>query len=158
MLYDNTTVTGSWIMLGDSNITAAYQQHKRVINNVSLAMPHAGVFAAARNSKNDILQPEELLGLGEYQVRASVVSPVVNVLCVNMNEDELAPLIYNKWPHAVTTPSLVPNQTFAWHGYEGENKPVPGQQYLNSTVVDDLFQWGEKYKRQPPVFPMVCFP
>jgi hypothetical protein len=75
-----------------------------------------------------------------------------------MNPTELKPLIYTEWPHALTKNSTIPNQKMAWPGYEGQNQPVPGQKYLNSTVVDDLFEWGEKYKRQPPIFPMVCFP
>jgi len=157
MLYDNTTVTGSWIMLNTSDITAAYREHNRVINNVSLAMPHAGVLAAAQNSENAILQPEELNGLGQYQVRASVASPVVNVLCVNMNKEELAPLIYSEWQHALTNTSTIPGQKVAWPGYEGDSQLVPGKKYINSTVVDDLFEWGENYQRQPPVFPMVYF-
>ena len=57
-LFDNTTVTGSWIdvqdMKNNSNI------FNRMVNNVSLAMPHSGVFAAAVNPVNQILQPQDL--------------------------------------------------------------------------------------------------
>jgi hypothetical protein len=81
MLYDNTTVTGPWILLNTSDITAAHQKYNRVINNVSLAMPHVGVLAAAQTPKNAILQSEDLAGVGQYSLRASVVSPAVNVLC-----------------------------------------------------------------------------
>lgn len=59
MLYDNTTVVGSWIH--EQNITALSQKFSnRIINNVSMAMPHAGVFSAARDPLNDILQPQDL--------------------------------------------------------------------------------------------------
>lgn len=58
MLYDNTTVQGSWIHV--YNTTERSETFKRIINNVSMAMPHAGVFSAARDPLNDILQPEDL--------------------------------------------------------------------------------------------------
>ncbi|TVY73150.1 hypothetical protein LSUE1_G006034 [Lachnellula suecica] len=155
MLYDNTTVTGSWILRDTSDVTVAHQKYNRVINNISLAMPHAGVLAAALNPRNAILQPDDLAGLGQYSLQASVVSPVVNVLCINMNKTELAPLVYVTWPNATTTNvSTVPGQKMAWPGYEGDSQVLPGKQYANSTVVDDLFWWGEKYGRQPPIFPM----
>lgn len=137
MLYDNTTVTGSWVQTNQSNVTAAYIQHNRIINNVTMSMPHAGVFSAAHDPKNGILQPEDLAGLGEYSLRASVVSPSVNVLCVNMDEAELEPLVLTLWPNGTT-----------WL--------QPGKLYPNSTVVDDIFEWGATYDRQPPYFPMVC--
>lgn len=138
MLFDNTTVTGSWVNTNDSNLTASYAQHNsRVIDNVTLSMPHAGVFTAARSQKNGILQPEELAGVGEYAIEASVVSPSLNVLCVDLTKAELAPLIYN---NSGPDPQL-----------------IPGKDYLNSTVVDDIFLWGQTHKRQPPMFPKVRY-
>ncbi|KUJ11412.1 uncharacterized protein LY89DRAFT_225149 [Mollisia scopiformis] len=158
MLFDNTTVVGSWVAANYSNITSAYEKYSRIVNNVTLSMPHAGLFAAARASKNGILQPEELAGVGEYNIEASVISPTVNVLCANMNKTEVAPLIYTTWPHAtVTNSSSMPGQVLAWPGYQDDIQLLSGQQYLNSTAADDVFEWGQKYKRQPPVFPMVGF-
>ena len=59
MLYYNTTVQGSWIHA--QNITELSKNFpNRIINNVSMAMPHAGVFAAARDPLNDIIQPQDL--------------------------------------------------------------------------------------------------
>lgn len=160
MLFDNTTVTGSWVATSTSNMTAASEQYGRIVNNVTMAMPHAGVFSAARNEKNGILQPEELEGVGEYAVRASVVSPALNVLCANLNSTELAPLIYVTWPNArATNSTTIPGQKLAANDYESDIQIMPGETYLNSTVVDDIFQWGAAYPdevRQPPVFPMVC--
>jgi hypothetical protein len=152
MLYENTTVTGSWVQANQSNITAAYIQHNRIINNVTMSMPHAGVFSAAHDSTNGILQPEDLAGVGEYSVRASVVSPSVNVLCVNMIDSELDPLIYSSWPNAIPSRSDVPGLQ---PGYQDGVQLLPGQLYLNSTVVDDIFEWGAAYDRQPPIFPIV---
>lgn len=119
-----------------------------------MSMPHAGVVSAAHDTKNGILQPQDLEGLGEYSIRASVVSPSVNVLCVNMEASELEPLIYVTWPNANTT-QTPDNQTMPWSGYQGDVQPLPGQTYLNSTAVDDIFEWGADFQRQPPVFPMV---
>lgn len=150
MLFDNTTVVGAWVATETSNLTLAYERYSRIVNNVTLSMPHAGLFAAARAAKNGILQPEELAGVGEYNVEAAVVSPTLNVLCANMNEKEIAPLVYTSWPHA----RLAPNSTMAWSGYQNEIQLLPGHDYLNSTVVDDIFEWGPN-KVQPPVFPMV---
>lgn len=101
-LYDNTTVTGSWVETASSNMTATYSKYSRLINNVTMSMPHPGVRSAALDEINGILQPEDLAGVGEYSVRASVVSPTINVLCVNMMESEVAPLIYTEWPNAKT--------------------------------------------------------
>jgi hypothetical protein len=159
MLYDNTTVQGNWVMANSSNMTASYDQFSRVVNNVTMSMPHAGVYAAALDPKNNIMQPSELDGVGGYSIRASVVSPAVNVLCVNMAIDELAPLVYTKWPNANLTNStqipgqLIPVDPIGWTN----DIPTMGSNgtWLNSTVVDDIFGWGEKYERRPPVFEMV---
>ncbi|KAJ4368921.1 hypothetical protein N0V83_006003 [Neocucurbitaria cava] len=77
LLYENTTVTAQWINI--INTTEVSKENGRVINDVSLAMPHSGVFAAARDQRNGILQPEELNSEGTYSLMASVASPVMNV-------------------------------------------------------------------------------
>lgn len=58
MMYDNTTVQGSWINV--KNMTDVSATYGRTVNNVSLAMPHSGVFAAARDPINGIMQPQDL--------------------------------------------------------------------------------------------------
>lgn len=58
LLHDNTTVTGSWI--NKVNMADVSARHGRIINNVTMAMPHSGVFAAAREPLNGILQPYDL--------------------------------------------------------------------------------------------------
>lgn len=156
MLFDNTTVLGSWVSLDTSNVGNSFKEHGRLVNNVSMSMAHSGVFAAARDTRNRILQPEDLDGVGEYFVRASVVSPSVNVMCVNMDAEEVAPLIYVTWPHARTNISTIPGQRVPQPDYDRDIHPELGREYLNSTAVDDIFEWGPKYGRQPPVFPMVC--
>jgi hypothetical protein len=156
MLFDNTTAIGSWIATNSSNMTASYEQYNRIVNNVTLAMPHAGIAAAAKAPKNGIVQPAELGGVGEYSLKASVVSSAVNVLCANVNETEIAPLICVTWPNAtILTSKDNPTQKLAPADYANDVQLLPGESYLNSTVVDDIFEWGSKYHRQPPVFPMV---
>ncbi|KAI0455950.1 hypothetical protein F5B21DRAFT_513748 [Xylaria acuta] len=149
-LFDNTTMDSSWIETANGDMTANFNAHKRVINNVTLAMPHAGVYAAATDPINGILQPSELMGLGEYSIRASVVSPVVNVMCVNMNEDELAPLVYTRWPNART--KNVTDISEQKIGVPDWGRDV-SQEWINHTVVDDIFKWGEgPTGRRPPAF------
>ncbi|CAL3966202.1 unnamed protein product [Diplocarpon coronariae] len=111
MLYDNTTVEKSWVAGNTSNMASAYEQFGRIVNNVTLSMPHAGLFAAARDPKNGVLQPEEL-------ARKLQAAP----------------------------------------NYQNEIQLVPGEEYLNVTVVDDIFGWVATYNRNPPVFPMVGLP
>ncbi|KAI9669243.1 MAG: hypothetical protein M1829_005120 [Trizodia sp. TS-e1964] len=144
LLYDNTTVEGSWIEV--KNQTQLSIDNKRGIVNVTMAMPHPGVFAAARDPINDILQPNELEGLGEYNIVASVPSPAVNILCAILTSDELDPFVYERWENA-TVPfnnTLWPNQI-----------PLASDdQWLNKTAVDDIFGFGKNKIRQP-VFPKV---
>jgi hypothetical protein len=143
LLYENTTVTGEWVNI--INTTVVSQEHGRVINNVSMAMPHSGVFSAARDERNGILQPEELNSEGTYSLRASVPSPVMNVLCVNMNEEELAPIVYDKWNNETVDIST-------WGNRPGIRDNATT---TNKTVVDDIFGWnttqGDTYN-YPPVF------
>ncbi len=58
MMYDNTTVIGSWIHAENMTELSA-KFGSRIINNVSMAMPHSGVFAAARDPMNNIVQPQD---------------------------------------------------------------------------------------------------
>ena len=57
-LNDNVTIIGSWIEAKD--MEAVSSVNKRVVNNVSMAFPHAGVFSAAHDPVNKILQPLDL--------------------------------------------------------------------------------------------------
>lgn len=58
MIFENTTVTSPWIDLEYSDVASNSEKHQRIINNVTLALPHAGVPGAAWDSVNNILQPE----------------------------------------------------------------------------------------------------
>jgi hypothetical protein len=143
LLYENTTVTAQWIDIVDTTETSRY--HGRVINNVSLAMPHAGVFAAARDPGNGILQPEELDSEGTYTLEASVPTPVMKVLCANLNREELAPLVFQTWTDEVVNATT-------WT----PEKLMARATTRNNTVVDDIFGWtkedNETMLDYPPVF------
>ncbi|KAI0388953.1 hypothetical protein F5Y17DRAFT_470059 [Xylariaceae sp. FL0594] len=154
-LYDNTTMESSWIETEYSDVNEAYRQHKRIINNATLAMPHPGVYAAATDPINGILQPDELLGVGQYKLEAAVVSPVINVLCVNMNKTELAPIVYTEWPQAHVQGTDIPGQTVGMPSIWSQDVPPSSPtEWYNRTVVDDIFRWGEEYNRRPPIFPL----
>ena len=135
---ENITVSATWIDI--QNTTELSIKNGRVVNQVSLAYPHAGVFQAAHDPRNNIIQPEELDGIGYYSLHASAPSPVINVMCANMNADELRPIVYDTWNSNVvntsTWPTLMNNATTR-----------------NNTVVDDLFGWDKSdINHFPPVF------
>lgn len=79
-------------------------------------------------------------------IRASVPSPVVNVLCANVIGKELDPLVYATWPNASNLQNLT-----SWPvGY-----PLPDETIWldqNRTALDEVFGWGGNYSRQRPMF------
>ena len=42
------------------NMTHLSEKYDRIVNNVTMVMPHAGVVAAAMDSLNGIMQPSDL--------------------------------------------------------------------------------------------------
>ncbi|KAL1606710.1 hypothetical protein SLS60_004117 [Paraconiothyrium brasiliense] len=153
LLHENTTITAQWIDIIDT--AKESKKYKRAVNRVSLAMPHAGVFSAARSGENDIMQPEELNSEGTYSLRASVPSPVLNVLCANLNENELAPIVYNMWPNSeeVTMTNWNDDPLGKSPKYQLD---APNATTKNNTVVDELFGWTKNDDKMmldyPPVF------
>jgi hypothetical protein len=131
-LFDNTTLQGQWITPSHENITADSFKGQRLVQNVTLAMPHANLFNAARDTRNHILQPEDLQGNGEYFIRAAIPAPMINVLCVGLNSTEVKPFISTN-----TSASYFPP----------------------ASVVDDLFGFGplgfSAGQQQAPAFPKV---
>lgn len=59
LLSENTTVTGKWIETRNEMTLL----HGRVVNNITMAMPHAAVTSAARDGLNEIMQPEVFVRL-----------------------------------------------------------------------------------------------
>ena len=101
VLYDNTTINGQWITPSKENITTDSESHGRLLQNVTMAMPHAGLFNAVRIPENHILQPSDLQGAGEYVVQASVPVPIVNVLCAGLSSEEMEPMVSHFIPRTL---------------------------------------------------------
>jgi hypothetical protein len=141
-IWDNTTITGSWVEV--HNMTSLSIRHKRLINNVTMAMPHGGIPRAAMNEINGIKQPKDTSGEGKYYIEASVPSPAVNVLCAGMSKKELEPLIYASWPGSS---SFNPS---SWNLAPPSNLPHPP--WRNKTVVDEFFQFSPEDGHTPPIF------
>ncbi|KAJ5562023.1 hypothetical protein N7535_003514 [Penicillium sp. DV-2018c] len=142
-IWDNTTVTGSWIDIQD--MATLSKKYGRMVNNITMAMPHGGIPGAAMDPKNKIKQPRDTSGEGTYNIEASVPSPAVNVLCAGMTQEELSPLVYSSWPGGSKFNPI------SWN----TNPPLDiprSPSWLNRTVVDELFQFGPKHGQVPPIF------
>ena len=68
-----------------------------------------------------------------------------------MQKEELASIVFSEWP---TGNGTAANLTGWPDGFDIPKWP----NWLNSTPVDDLFGFGEKYERRPPVFPKLPIP
>ncbi|KAL4788786.1 hypothetical protein BDV19DRAFT_398014 [Aspergillus venezuelensis] len=144
-VHENTTVEGSWINRMDMD--DLWKRYDRVVHNITAAMPHAGVIAAANHRDNDIIQPKDKSGEGMYELEASVSSPAVNVLCAGMNATELAPIVYAEWPNINT-----PFDPITWTTTVPDDVPNI-ENWHNRTVVDDIFEIGPDYPgRYSPIF------
>ncbi|KAJ8114529.1 hypothetical protein OPT61_g3606 [Boeremia exigua] len=127
--YAKSTVTPQWINV--KNTTEVSKSFQRVVNNVSLAMPHTGILNAVDDPNNDMPQVDDSGNLEPYRLWASVPSPVMNVLCVNLNEDELSPMVHfnrtdgsaNDAASAISRRAANPTTT-------------------NTTALDELFGWN----------------
>ena len=163
MLYDNTAVLGQWIQSEDPKIVSA--KYGRMVQNLTMAMPHANLYNAARYPANGVLQPDDLGGSGEYTITASVPVPISNVLCVGMTEVELKPLIYTAWPSPTNSsinntldvsswPTVLRNLQIAW--FDSPNVTVADEIFgFNQTVsgpgmqgIDDI-QYAPIFPRYP---------
>lgn len=149
VLFDNTTVRGQWITPSGEDITKDSKNAGRLIQNVTMAMPHANVFHAVRNPNNKILQPDDIQGAGEYYVKAAVPAPAINVLCVGLSTDEVRPLIRvndtsgpPQWPVNTTIDKIFGwTQNPAVQG--GEQAPVfPRLPLPFNTVINVTENWG----------------
>ncbi|RSL45255.1 hypothetical protein CEP54_014353 [Fusarium duplospermum] len=139
LLHDKAIMEATRVDTEFRDVAALYERWGRVVDNVTVSIPHPGVWSASRFPGNKILQPEDLSNVGGFYMKAAVVSPTLNILCVNMDEDEIAPLVYAGFPHSEKD------------GFERwAAKEVT--KWDNSTVVDDMFRWGSKYGRRRPIF------
>lgn len=158
LLNGNKTMETAWIETQHRNVTTNFERYGRIIDNVTMAMPHPGVFSAAELQRNQMPRLQDGF-VGDVAINASVVSPTVNVMCVNMKKEEIAPLVYMSWPNSKKDYKLVKGYVVPADGFRADYPPwgeagkkdnVP-----NKTVVDDLFKWGPKYGRTPPILSTV---
>ncbi|KAF2721114.1 hypothetical protein K431DRAFT_225055 [Polychaeton citri CBS 116435] len=150
LVNDNTTVTAPWVERNNTNATQIYEQTGIVVNNVTMAMPHAGVLKAAVDPINGIVQPEELDGQGVYSLRASVPSPIVNVMCATLNYTQLKPFVYELWDEV---DQKVLNVS-TWPLGLAYPDPFLTDKLVGNPLVE-LFRWNATYDPYgwPPVFP-----
>jgi hypothetical protein len=144
--YANATVVPQWIDI--ANTTEVSEKYHRVVTDVSLAMPHIGVANAVRDQRNSMPQSDTSGSVRAYSLWASVPSPVMKVLCTNLNATELAPIVYDTWNSEQVNAST-------WYDLGLDTTTS------NRTVVDDLFGWNKKTETQvdhPPVFPQYPMP
>lgn len=160
--YENSTVVPQWINIIDT--TEVSSQHQRVVNNVTLALPHIGVVDAIHDKRNLMPQSESTNSIGPYSLWASVPSPMINVLCVHMTEKELEPIVFSSWPQNKTVNAE--NWFTAGDFSTWEPSVDPHVMDLatttNKTAVDDIFEWYKKDTQTmldyPPVFPLLPKP
>ena len=152
VLFDNTTVQGQWIPTSDEVV---FREGGRVIQNLTMAMPHANIFNAARDPANNILQPNELSkGEGVYSIKASVPAPTVNILCAEVAAKDIKSLIYSSWPGN--------NGSFdldTWPHEQDDMLQWP--RHPNATAIDDLFDFGRDAgdaRQRAPIFPKLPTP
>ncbi|CAK1365071.1 unnamed protein product [Cercospora beticola] len=151
----NTTVAAPWIE--HRNVTQdAYKGY--IINNVTMAMPHMGIVQAAIDPANDIMQPSEVQG-ALYNIRASVPSPMVNVLCLTMDETMLQPFVYTLWEGR--NESACDEDTWESNGawprcadFSGTSPDLTNRTGWDEKL-QDIFHWGPEWgpNNFPPVFP-----
>ncbi|KAG0155399.1 hypothetical protein PDIDSM_976 [Penicillium digitatum] len=142
-LWDNTTVTGSWVNIQD--IATLSKKHGRMVNNITMEMPHGGIPAAAMNAKNKLKQSTDISGEEKYNIEASVPSPAINVLHTGMTKEEFSPPVYAIWPGGNKF------NTTTWNTSPPDNIPSLAG-WKNRTVVDSLFEFGPKHSQTAPIF------
>ncbi|KAJ3522959.1 hypothetical protein NM208_g12642 [Fusarium decemcellulare] len=135
LLDDNITIASTQVETKHQNVTAHYNQWGRIVDNFTLSIPHPSVWDA-------LLLPRKKGEGGGLTARAGVVSPSLNVLCVNMAKEELEPLIYETWPHSKHDGFL--NWT--------QNEMDADWVFRNRTAVDEIFGWKFNLDQGQPVF------
>ncbi|KAJ9607138.1 hypothetical protein H2200_008210 [Cladophialophora chaetospira] len=141
IMYDrtNTTLVGQWITPSGENITHDSMRYGRLVQNLTMAMPHANLLNAVQDRSNGIIQPSDLPG-AEYLVEAAIPAPALNIPCVGLSTEELRPLIKPLLYNATTSIENV------------EKDP---------TAIDDVFDWktDNVYRPNPrPIFPKIPIP
>ncbi|KAJ4368480.1 hypothetical protein N0V83_006837 [Neocucurbitaria cava] len=147
-LDNNITVTTAWVDVHD--VKTESDQDGRIVNNITIAVPHRGVPDAARSNKN-VLQLDDLSNAGFYTIDANVASPAINALCVNANTSDLEPIIYASWPNARKFDNISDiNRFWPIESFQDSNTNMN-----NHTTLDSVFGWQDEDKDRDharPVF------
>ena len=151
-IFTDTRTEGTWVQRSRSNITANFARYGRVVNNITLAMPHPVVYYSA---EVEFPAPVKGTGFGEHSVKASVVSPMSNTLCVNMNRSEIAPLVYVEWPNARFNTTDTGRRIAAKDWFNDAPANISLLSNVTGSNVQSIFKWGPIYNRNPPLFPQV---
>lgn len=138
-LDNNVSISTSW--LGSYHSNAESEKFSRIVNNITIAIPHRGVPATARHADNGIIQPQDLQDAGSYTVTARVAAPILNALCVNANRTELAPIIYETWPYAINVTKSTPEDIMRLWPRRAFGTDTNTN---NHTVLDDVFGWRDE--------------
>ncbi|KAH7076869.1 hypothetical protein BKA63DRAFT_532913 [Paraphoma chrysanthemicola] len=156
--YENATVVPQWVNV--INTTEVSDLHQRVVNNVTLAIPHIGVVDVIHNQRNRMPRSESSNSIGPYSLWASVPSPMINVLCVHMTEKELEPIVFSSWPlnKTINADNWFTTGNFTTWKTSTTSRDMDMATTTNKTVVDDIFEWYKKDTKTmldyPPVFPL----
>lgn len=86
---------------------------------------------------------QELDGLGIYNIRASVPSPMVNVLCANVEESDITDIVYETSPQGKEHPLNFTSWPLAANFSDLNDFKI-------KTPLDDLFGWGNETGQHPP--------
>ncbi|KAF4458736.1 mcm2 3 5 family [Fusarium albosuccineum] len=138
-LHDNITLEATRTDLEYSDPVKLFRRWGRLVDNSTLSIPHPSVWEASQVASNGILQPADLSNTGGFSIKASVVSPTINTMCVEMNKDELIDLVYE------ASTSGEKESFDNWY-----NRKI--SEGFNATDVDEIFRWGSDYDRLRPVF------
>ena len=152
ILYENTTVTGQWI--GDlyEDIERQSEEHNRLFQNITMVMPHANVYHAARDPTNRVLQPDDLHGSGEYYLKAAVPAPALTVLCIGADDWEIELLVGNGSQYPKQWPVKTPFDD--WFHWVQEDPTKVGGQWAPwfsklpidyNSVVNASKPWGSEW-------------
>ncbi|CAO2655079.1 Nn.00g118120.m01.CDS01 [Neocucurbitaria sp. VM-36] len=135
-LDNNITVTTAWVDVQDIKTES---DQGRIVNNITIAVPHRGVPDAARTNKN-VLQLDDLSNAGFYTIEAKVASPALNALCVNANTSDLEPIIYATWPNARKFENISDiNRFWPIESFQDSNINMN-----NQTALDSVFGWKDE--------------
>lgn len=126
---DNTTMIAPWIR--QENVTTT--SDGIIYNNVTMAMPHVGVIQAANDPINDLLRVDDFEG-AVINIQASVPSPMINVLCVTMNEEDLKPFVWALWDEPLNKSTNYTTWPYMFNQSDSFNE------YLNGTKYDHIFR------------------